>query len=59
MAWQDEQNPWGKKKGPQTPEELIAVLIQKIKEAFGGDGSGGSSGSGGGSPGSSGRVACC
>ena len=31
MAWEDEQNSWGKKKGPQTPEELIALLIQKIK----------------------------
>ncbi len=41
MAWEDEQNPWGKKKGPQTPEEFIAVLIQKIKEAFSGGGSDG------------------
>ena len=49
MAWEDEQNPWGKKKGPQTPEELIAMLIQKIKEAFAGGGSG--SGSGGGEAG--------
>lgn len=42
MAWEDEQNPWGKKKGPQTPEELIAMLIQKVKASFaGGGGSGG------------------
>ncbi|MFO7605282.1 MAG: FtsH protease activity modulator HflK [Desulfurivibrionaceae bacterium] len=47
MAWEDEQNPWGKKKGPQTPEELIAVLIQKVKEAFSGGGSGGDGGEGG------------
>jgi len=46
MAWEDEQNPWGKKKGPQTPEELIAILIQKVKEAFGVAGTGGSSGGG-------------
>ncbi|MDT8334865.1 MAG: FtsH protease activity modulator HflK [Desulfurivibrionaceae bacterium] len=46
MAWEDEQDPWGKKKGPQTPEEFIAVLIQKVKEAFSGGGSGGEGGSG-------------
>ncbi|MDG4474746.1 FtsH protease activity modulator HflK [Thiovibrio frasassiensis] len=36
MAWddQDQQPPWGKKKGPQTPEELIALLLNKIKEFF-------------------------
>lgn len=55
MAWEDEQNPWGKKKGPQTPEELIAMLIQKVKEAFAGNGSGGGEGgtgtSSGGGPG--------
>jgi membrane protease subunit HflK len=50
MAWEDEQNPWGKKQGPQTPEELIAALIQKIKAAFAGSGSG--SGSGGSATGS-------
>jgi membrane protease subunit HflK len=42
MAWddQDQQSPWGKKKGPQTPEELIALLLNKIKVFFEG-GSGG------------------
>jgi membrane protease subunit HflK len=43
MAWddQDQQSPWGKKKGPQTPEELIALLLNKIKVFFeGGTGSG-------------------
>jgi membrane protease subunit HflK len=49
MAWEDEQNPWGKKKGPQTPEELIAILIQKIKDAFSGGGAGGGTGGEGGS----------
>lgn len=48
MAWEDEQNPWGKKKGPQTPEELIALLIQKVKEAFAGGGGSGGSGDGAG-----------
>ncbi|MEN8136729.1 MAG: FtsH protease activity modulator HflK [Thermodesulfobacteriota bacterium] len=54
MAWEDEQNPWGKKQGPQTPEELIALLIQKIKDAFaGGGGSGGNGGGGEGGAGNS------
>ena len=34
MAWDDQQPPWGQKKGPPTPEELIANLIKKIKDAF-------------------------
>jgi len=53
MAWddQDQQSPWGKKKGPQTPEELIALLLNKLKEFFEG-GSGGNKGG----PGSSGRT---
>jgi len=52
MAWDDQQPPWGKKKGPQSPEELIAALITKIKDAFegrsGGGGPGGPDGVGGG-----------
>ncbi len=50
MAWDDQQPPWGKKKGPQTPEELIALLLGKLKEFFdGGSGGGekGGTGSGG------------
>ncbi len=55
MSWQDEQPPWGKKKGPASPEDLVAALLQKIKNSFsdggkGGDGSSGASGSGGGKP---------
>ncbi len=48
MSWQDEQPPqWGKKKGPSSPEDLIAALLKKIKESFEGGGSGGDgSGSG-------------
>ena len=51
MAWddQDQQPPWGKKKGPQTPEELIALLLNKIKVFFeGGSEGGGKGGSGSG-----------
>lgn len=40
MAFDDQQPPWGKKKGPQTPEELIALLLNKLKEFFDGVGSG-------------------
>ena len=51
MAWddQDQQSPWGKKKGPQTPEELIALLLDKIKVFFeGGSGGAGKGGTGSG-----------
>jgi modulator of FtsH protease HflK len=52
MAWDDQQSPWGKKKGPQTPEELIALLLDKIKAFFdGGAGEGGQSGPGSSRPG--------
>jgi len=60
MAFDDQQSPWGKKKGPQTPEELIAALLNKIKEFFdgrsggwkpGGSGAGGSATPGGSGPG--------
>ena len=47
MAFEDEQNPWGKKQGPPTPEELIASLIKKVKEAFDGGGTGGGGGASG------------
>jgi len=32
------QSPWGKKKGPPTPEDLIAALLKKIKDSFEGGG---------------------
>lgn len=48
MAWDDQQPPWGKKKGPQTPEELIALLLGKVKEFFEGGGLGKKSGTGSG-----------
>ncbi|MEN8139875.1 MAG: FtsH protease activity modulator HflK [Thermodesulfobacteriota bacterium] len=34
MSWQDEQPPWGKKKGPSSPEDLLAALLKKIKDSF-------------------------
>ena len=48
MAFDDQQPPWGKKKGPQTPEEVIALLLGKIKEFFdGGSSTGGEKGGAG------------
>lgn len=44
MAWDDQQPPWGKPGKPSSPEELIAALINKLKQTF----SGGASGSGSG-----------
>ena len=38
MAWQDEQSPWGQGKRPPSPEDLIAELLGKLKQAFGGGG---------------------
>ncbi|MBA3013812.1 MAG: FtsH protease activity modulator HflK [Proteobacteria bacterium] len=32
------QSPWGKKKGPSTPEEFIAAFLKKIKDSFEGGG---------------------
>jgi membrane protease subunit HflK len=32
----NEQPPWGKKKQPSGPEDLLAALIQKIRDAFAG-----------------------
>lgn len=33
----DQQPPWGQKKKPSTPEEILAAIIQKIKDSFSGD----------------------
>ncbi|MDH4321950.1 MAG: FtsH protease activity modulator HflK [Desulfobulbaceae bacterium] len=38
MAFDDQQPPWGQKKRPPTPEEMIASLIKNLKDAFGGGG---------------------
>lgn len=55
MSWEDQQPPWGSNRRPQTPEDLIAALLKKIKEIFDGggrqgrpEGGGSSSGEGGG-----------
>ncbi|MEN8199059.1 MAG: FtsH protease activity modulator HflK [Thermodesulfobacteriota bacterium] len=34
MANQDQQPPWGQKKKPQTPEELVAQFIKKLQDLF-------------------------
>lgn len=34
MSNQDQQPPWGKKKRPQTPEEVVAHLIKKLQDYF-------------------------
>lgn len=36
----NEQPPWGKKKKPAGPEDFLAILIQKIRDAFSGKGEG-------------------
>lgn len=38
MSQQDQQPPWGRKKRPQTPEEMVAQLIKKLQDYFGGGG---------------------
>jgi len=47
MAFDDQQSPWGKKKGPQTPEEFIALALNKLKEFFDGGSGGGKQGGSG------------
>jgi membrane protease subunit HflK len=34
MSNQDQQPPWGKKNKPQTPEEIVAALINKLQNFF-------------------------
>lgn len=42
MSMQNQpQSPWGKKKGPASPEEFIAALLKKIKDSFEGGGDSG------------------
>jgi len=35
MPFPDNQSPWGQKKRPQGPEDLLAILLQKLRDAFG------------------------
>ncbi|CAG35821.1 FtsH protease activity modulator HflK [Desulfotalea psychrophila] len=37
MSLNDQQPPWGRKKKPQTPEDLVAQLIKKIQDFFSDD----------------------
>lgn len=37
MSNQDQQPPWGKKNKPQTPEEVVAQLINKLQDFFADD----------------------
>jgi modulator of FtsH protease HflK len=51
MANDDQQPPWGKKKNPGSPEEILAALFKKIKDMFEGGGGGHKGGQGGDGPG--------
>jgi len=41
MTQDEQQSPWGKRRGPQSPEEYVAQVLKKIKEGFAGVGRGG------------------
>lgn len=48
MAMNDQQPPWGQKKKPSSPEDILAAIIQKIRDSFTGQDNGsGKSGNGG------------
>jgi membrane protease subunit HflK len=34
MSNQDQQPPWGRRKKPQTPEEIVAQIIKKVQDYF-------------------------
>lgn len=51
MAWDNQQPPWGQRKGGQSPEEQLAALVKKIKAFFEGGGQGGDGHGSGGSSG--------
>jgi len=36
MSMNDQQPPWGQKKGPSSPEDILAAIIQKIRNSFSG-----------------------
>ncbi|MCL7488036.1 MAG: FtsH protease activity modulator HflK [Desulfobulbaceae bacterium] len=38
MPMNDQQPPWGHKKKPSSPEEILAAIIQKIRDSFTGEG---------------------
>jgi len=37
MAMNDQQPPWGQKKKPSSPEDILAAIIQKIRDSFAGN----------------------
>ncbi|MFZ5798165.1 MAG: FtsH protease activity modulator HflK [Desulfobulbaceae bacterium] len=37
----DQQSPWGQKKKPSSPEDILAAIIQKIRDSFAGQADGG------------------
>lgn len=58
MTWDDQRSPWGQNRRPRTPEEFIAQLLNKIKNAFeGGPETSGGEKSGGGGAGKPERPA--
>lgn len=50
MAIQDQQPPWGQKKKPSSPEDILAAIIQKIRDSFSENGKGADSSGGEGPP---------
>lgn len=40
MSMHDQQPPWGQKKKPSSPEEILAAIIQKIRDSFAGNNGG-------------------
>jgi len=50
MAMNDQQPPWGQKKKPSSPEDILAAIIQKIRDSFTGEGDTGNKPKGDGPP---------
>jgi membrane protease subunit HflK len=40
MGMQDQQPPWGQKKKPSSPEDILAAIIQKLRDSFTGQNKG-------------------
>ncbi len=40
MGMHDQQPPWGQKKKPSSPEDILAAIIQKLRDSFGGQNGG-------------------
>jgi len=50
MPMNDQQPPWGHKKKPSSPEDILAAIIQKIRDSFTGESSGPRQSGDGGTP---------